>query len=212
MVLSLLEDISYWQVISDRSGSLRGRDFSQGNFSPADGPSQKKGKKAFAPNTQIHRPCCVTGSLSRPHTGQQWGYRHVQDSWERRNNALAENVNYAAETKQALTGMPSEAPTKHILNGKAIPASHWEFRLDKHHLPTVMGRIYRQQERRLKDGKWKDGKITRKQKAEHWKGGGEDLDKKNLAGTERERERESAREGDGRGRTGSVKSFGDLSG
>lgn len=33
-------------------------------------------------------------------------------------------LNYAAETKQALTGMTSEAPTKHILNVKAIPTPH----------------------------------------------------------------------------------------
>lgn len=31
-------------------------------------------------------------------------------------------LNYAAETKQALTRMPSEAPTKHVLNVKAVPA------------------------------------------------------------------------------------------
>lgn len=33
-------------------------------------------------------------------------------------------LNYAAETKRAVTRMTSEAPTKHILNVKAIPTSH----------------------------------------------------------------------------------------
>lgn len=88
--LSLLEDISYQQLIRDRAGSSPGRAFSQGNFSPAHGLSQKRiKKKASGPNTQIHHSCSVTGSLCRPHTGQQWGYRHVQGSWERRNNAPA---------------------------------------------------------------------------------------------------------------------------
>lgn len=108
-------------------------------------------------------------------------------------------LNYAAETKQALTRMPSEAPTKLILNVKAVPTWHWELWLDDHYLQTVMEQIYRQQEGRLKDGKWKDVKITRKQKAEHWKGGGEDLDRNSLAGTEGERKWESEREMEGEG-------------
>jgi len=44
---------------------------------------------------------------------------------------LNKTLNYAAETKWALTRMTSEAPTKHILNVKAIPVSHWEFLLDR---------------------------------------------------------------------------------
>lgn len=88
----------------------------------------------------------------------------------------------------ALTRMPREAPTKHILNVKAIPTSHWEFWLEDHYLQTVMEHIYRQKERGLKEGKCKDVKITTKQKAKHWKGGGEDFDRNSLAGTEGERE------------------------
>lgn len=172
----------------------------------------KKEKRAFAANTQIQNSCCVTGSC----LGHTLGSREGTDTcktleeeeimhWQSR------MLNCAAETKQALTRMPSEAPTKHIFNVKAIPASHWESWLDDHYLRTVM-EIYRQQERGLKEGKWKDVKITTKQKSEHWKGGGEDFDRNSLTETEGEREQERKRERDGRGWTGSVKSSGDLSG
>lgn len=98
-------------------------------------------------------------------------------------------LNYAAETKQALTGMTSEAPTKHILNVKAIPTPHWEFLLENRYLQTVMDQGYRQQGRRLRQRqeKEKETKVTVKEKAGHWKGDGEDFHKKRLRG-ERKRE------------------------
>lgn len=154
-------------------------------------------QKGAKPLHQMHRgnSCCATGT--------HWaavGYRHVQGSWEGEIKHWQNRMlNCAAETKQALTRMPSEAPTKHILNVKAVPTSHWELWLDDHYLQTVMEQIYRQQEGRLKEGKWKDAKITRKQKAEHWKGGGEDFDRNSLAGTEGERKWESEREMEGEG-------------
>lgn len=111
---------------------------------------QAKKKK---PLHWIHHSCCVTGSLSRPHTRQQCGYRHtLKNSFDKEEimHWLNRMLNYAAETKQALTGMTSEAPTKHILNVKAIPTSHWEFLLENRYLQTVMHQGYRQQGRRLR--------------------------------------------------------------
>lgn len=163
MVMSLFEDISHWQVISDGSVSLCGRDFSDRNISPADGPSKKKSLCAEYIIPAVSQAACL---------GHILGSSVVTDT--RKNSFDKEEImhwlnrmlNYAAETKQALTRMMGEAPTKHSLNVKVIPASHWEFLLDKCYLQTVMDQIYRHQERRLRQRQPKE-----KEEKNHNEGG-----------------------------------------
>lgn len=59
-------------------------------------------------------------------------------------------LNYAAARMCTLTSMMSEAPTKHILNVKAIPTSCREFLLHMRYVQTVMDQIYRKQERKFR--------------------------------------------------------------
>ena len=190
MVMSLFEDISHWQVISDGSVSLCGRDFSDRNISPADGSSQKK--KSLC--TEYIIPAVSQASCLGHILGSSVVTETHENSFDKEEimHWLNRMLNYSAETKWALTRMMSEAPTKHILNVEAIPTSHWEFLLDKHYLQTIRDQIYRQQERRLgqRQGKEKEEKITMKEKAEHWKGDGEDFHRKRLwRGRKREQER-----------------------
>lgn len=183
MVISLFEDISHWQVISDGSVFLCGRDFSDRNISPADGPSQKKKRlctEYIIP--AVSQAAClghILGSSVVTDTSKNSFDKEEIRHW------LNRMLNYAAETKQALTGMMSEAPTKHILNVKAIPTSHWEFLL-----PTNCNGSGLQatgKKTQTKTGERKETKVTVKEKAGHWKGEGEDFHKKRLWG-ERKRE------------------------
>lgn len=181
MVISLFEDISHWQVISDGSVFLCGRDFSDRNISPADGPSQKKKRlctEYIIP--AVSQAAClghILGSSVVTDTSKNSFDKEEIRHW------LNRMLNYAAETKQALTGMTSEAPTKHILNVKAIPTSHWEFLLENLYLQTVMDQGYRQQGRRLRQRQGKE----KKQKSQ-WR---------RKLGTEKERARTFIRNGCG---------------
>lgn len=131
--MSLLEDISHWQVVSDRSVSLCGRDFSDGNISPADGPSPKKSLCIEYIIPAVSQAACLGHIRGRSVVTDM--HKNSFDK-EEIMHWLTITLNYTAETKQALTRVMSEAPTKYIFSVKTIPASHWEFLFDKHCLQT----------------------------------------------------------------------------
>lgn len=102
--------------------------------------AKKKKKKAFTLNTSfliipaVSQEAACLGHIR----GSSVVIDRHKNSFDKEEKMhwLTSMLNYAADTKQALTRMMSEAPTKHILSVETIPTSHWKFLFDKHCLQT----------------------------------------------------------------------------